>query len=649
MGNKYIKQVANSLNITNAQSGLYFNEILRQISPTPTFEIIANEILKNKQYIHPHKVAEQITYNHQDYRFSKIGIQDFLHEVNKYIFPRASNKEIQRYIKDWKSYKSPEQIANILLKSSNKFIPIGLNRLYISVKLLIFPEINIELFNDAQQNPNITEDPILISNRVIEKHDEFILSRHKTLYDKVNKLVYPSLSVSDFKTKHDEQHDERDPIFFVNIFIEDNKYILRSVCEQIREYIFPTISYKAIHQYLINNPSEKIPIEISKNITFGLHDYIHKSEIDLFNLIQGKTHPELLLKDFSVLLSKNPGIFDPDALAKSASDSNDKYMIKEEWNLYQNVHILLYPKFTEKDFNEFRKVNTSSKSAEEMADIITQESNSYILISTCEQTQNLLHPSPDVQLIYKTYKNNKGTNSPELLSNVILQSFPKKYIPRSYRKICENIQGGIYPPPDLTSIYLVIRHLDISNIKELIIYFINESAGGYIPIEDKNICIKARDCLHPQPSIQVIYEIKRNSGVNSINELIEMIIKTYPNKYIISDEKSIYARAKVLLYPQPELLTIYQIAQNNNLDDPKTIANYIKNNSKNQYLLDDVVFELGVLTYFFQGPDIRLIIQERKKYSPLLNENEIANKIAKSHPNFILMKDKLQSDMWYGD
>jgi hypothetical protein len=456
-----------------------YNRVKSSLLPDLTVKVFSSTI-KITDDKKTETIVDYIVRNHKEYL-----PKTFIKKINNLIYPKPSSLLIKRIMNDFPSLRNPIKFAELFVETYPQYIAIRDKPLYSRVDnhfisklpVKVFSRIkklhpdcysDIEIINQIDKNHpdyiltiyketiekihptppveivrnfrikniHITKTQTL-AEKFAEKHLEYITKKEKTLFDEVDKLVYPDLSIRVYCKIQKKYPNITSPKkIALQISKIYNQYLLLSNALLIKEYIYPNISIKKISDAKKEANVHFSPLELSKYITSQDENFILKTTIPYFKQVKNYIYPNLSVDTFCIGINQSGIDNQAKQLATYISKTNNDYIMISKCD---QIRELIYPTIKNKD------ILSVSKFLPPDASISTIASN------ICKKNPHYLHMNEkslyeEVKQDYlPTLKITEFSSLNEIFHGIEWMK-EKVYLQKKY-KFFKSVQDFLYPKP----------------------------------------------------------------------------------------------------------------------------------------------------------------------------------------------------------
>ena len=272
-----LEDIVNNIDIKhpNLQLKLY-KEAQLMISPEPSVENLRDIRLSYGLDLSKSKLVRKFLDNSSDH----IHVNDLklYQKVKKKIHPYLKVSEFNQFREVLSGSSSVDQIVDEISNNSLNYMSME------SVKKLnqfLFPAISKSEALDFKRNAWVGISSWELAGFISDKSSSHISGSRLTLFKETDKLLYPDLTLSDFRTALKIEGDlANSESLSVRLEKMEHKYILLSKCNQIRKLVYPEITDREILNYYHSEKTLLSSKEIASLITSksGKYDMISKKE-----------------------------------------------------------------------------------------------------------------------------------------------------------------------------------------------------------------------------------------------------------------------------------------------------------------------------------------------------------------------------------
>lgn len=623
-----------------------YERIHEFLFPAISVREISKFLEKNPDLSEPEDIAEQIARQNKGYELKYI-----LDRIKNQIYPEIRIKQIVDYSESFLDEELIEVIVDrIIHDPDTEFVDAEKKELIENAVDEIYPVIKVETaaklfkkFSDISSSEDLIDS-------ICEHDDGFIRRDHTPLFEAIKSMIYPELSIPDFKRLIINYPDLSAEELADLICDRGNRYFPISLINAVRERLYPRASTRVIYKGIQKNPGVETIGELSKLIANFNHELILAEEVDLFQKVRSKTYPEINIIHFSKVRKILPDEQNPSKLAE---------WVTNKWRKYQDIrHLreaqgLIYPEPKIQRLYEFAKRKKSINDPDSLAFLFSKRSSDFSYFTRwemkiCKETRSRLHPEPGLDFILDCLKK-YSFDDPSALAEEIIENNPKTYLPREEYENCLGIKKHIFPGPELPEIYQFKKDSSRRTAESIAAEFVNTQADEFILSRDKSFCIQVQRLLYPEPGLTFIFQEMNKVEGGDAEVVAKQILLNYPDKFIPENKKEFCEEVQDYISPDPTLPEIYLFIRDNAGFHPARIADIFVKKHQGKYFHFSELRKMNKIQSLLY-PEISLgkISEYIKKYPYLKHPEEFASAIAKNDPDYTLAKDKYKNMGWYG-
>jgi hypothetical protein len=643
IANKIIKESHEYISIEDRE---LFEDIHRLLFPSISVREISIFLENNPGLSEPEDIAEQIASQNKDYELKYI-----LDRIKNQIYPEIRIKQIISYSESFLDEESIEDIVDKIIDDPDtEFVSANNRELIESAVNEIFPEIKVKTAAKyLKKSPEVSYSEDLID--LIYEHDDGCIRRdHAPVFKAVKSKVYPELLIPDFK-----QIYESNPGFsaeeLANLLCDQReRYELVSFVNSVKDRLHPEASDKVIYDVIQENTELKSIDEFTRLIADTFPELILVDDVGLFYKAKVKTYPEFDIQSFSKARRSLPDEKSPQVLAEWVISQSQKFF---SLRLFRDAQDLIYPEPEVSRLYDFARLNKSIIDPDSLAFLYSKNNPAFEYftrweMNICKKTRSRLFPEPGLDFILDCLKR-YSIEDPDSLADVIIEEYPKTYLPREEYENCLEIKKHIFPAPGLPDIYQFSKSAFRESAEGIAKEFVNTYANKFILSKDVSFCKQVQNLLYPEPELTFIFQEMEKVESDEAELVAKEILFNYPDQFIPESKKDFCEEVQDYISPDPPLPEIYLFMKDNHGFPPARIADiFIKKHQGKYFHFSELRKMNKIQSLLYPTISLKEIAEYFEKHPYLKHPEEFASLIAKKDPKYTLAKDKYKNMGWYG-
>lgn len=640
MAKKHVRKAASHLGVNENNARNYFRHVQKFLNPTPSFKLISIVLIEGNKDDSPDQVAQRISEKHRKYKLTwDKKIAQIRKDIEKIVIPSPSNQAIKNALASYDKDPSPVVLAYKIINDNYEYISIKDRELFKKIHQYLYPPISVrEISQFLEKNPGFS-DPEVIAEQIARHNKEYEL---KYILDRIKSQIYPEIGIKQIVSYSETFLDEESIEGMVDRIINDpdTEFVRvdkKELVENAVDELFPEIKVETAAKYLKKFSDVSSSADLIDLIYEHDDGFIRRGHAPLFKAAKSIVYPELLIPDFKRLYEDNPDL-SAEELADLLCDQRERYVLV---SLVNSVKDRLHPQASDRVIYDVIQENTDLESIDELARVIAVWSSELILaddVDVFRKARAKTYPEFNNESFSKARRSLPDEENPQVLAEWLI-SHSRKFVSL---RLLRDAQDLIYPEPEVSRLYDFAKvNKSINDPDSLaFLYSKNHPAFEYFTRWEMNICKKTRSRLHPEPGLGFILECLKKYSIEDPVSLAEEIIKYNPKTYLPKKEYENCLEIKKHIFPAPGLPDIYQFKKSTFGGSAEGIAKKFVNTWADKFILSkDVSFCKQVQRLLFPEPELTFTFQMKSKVES--DDAElIAKEILLNNPDKFIPKNK---------